>query len=108
MSESELEMDMEDLVSAEDFLEYFSIDYDQAIVHVNRLHILQRFHDYLSQVESLPEEETALRSLYTDLLKGAYQDFVTSDAQTEKVFKVFHMHEPQQTFVPLNDLKIQG
>jgi nitrogenase-stabilizing/protective protein len=108
MSESELEMDMEDLVSAEDFLEYFSIDYEPSVVHVNRLHILQRFHDYLSQADSLPEDEDALRTLYADLLKGAYEDFVNSDAQTEKVFKVFHMHEPQQTFVPLTDLKIQG
>ena len=26
------------------------------------------------------------------------------DAQTEKVFKVFRMHEPQTTFVPLDQL----
>lgn len=108
MSESELELDMDELQSAEDFLEYFSIDYDQKVVHVNRLHILQRFHDYIAQVESLPEDEDALRALYKDLLQGAYEDFVKSDALTEKVFKVFHMHEPQQTFVPLGDLKVQG
>lgn len=108
MSESELELDMEDLVSAEDFLEYFSIDYDQSVIHVNRLHILQRYHDYISQVESLPEDEDTLRTLYADLLKGAYEDFVNSDAQTEKVFKVFHMNEPQQTFVPVGDLKVKG
>ena len=108
MSESEFEMDMDELQSAEDFLEYFSIDYDQKVVHVNRLHILQRFHDYIAEVESLPEDENALRSLYKDLLQGAYEDFVKSNALTEKVFKVFHMHEPQQTFVPLGDLKVQG
>lgn len=108
MSESELELDLDELQSAEDFLEYFSIEYDQKVVHVNRLHILQRFHDYIDQVESLPKEESAMRTLYKDLLQGAYEDFVKSDALTEKVFKVFHMHEPQQTFVPLGDLKIQG
>lgn len=108
MSESELEMDMEDLVSAEDFLDYFSIEYDQHVVHVNRLHILQRYHDYISQVDSLPEDEDTLRTLYADLLKGAYEDFVNSDAKTEKVFKVFHMNEPQQAFVPVGDLKVQG
>lgn len=108
MSESELELDMDELQSAEDFLEYFGIDYDQKVVHVNRLHILQRFHDYISQLEALPEDEQALRTVYRDLLQGAYDDFVRSDALTEKVFKVFHMHEPQQTFVPLGDLKVLG
>lgn len=108
MSESELELDMDELQSAEDFLEYFSIDYDQKVVHVNRLHILQRFHDYIAQAGALPEEEGELRTLYKDLLQGAYDDFVKSNALTEKVFKVFHMHEPQQTFVPLGNLKIQG
>ncbi len=106
MSMSELELDMDELESAEDFLEYFSIDYDQKVVHVNRLHILQRFHDYIAKVDELPEDESELRTLYKDLLKGAYEDFVKSDALTEKVFKVFHMHEPQQTFVPLGNLKI--
>jgi nitrogenase-stabilizing/protective protein len=107
MSMTELELDLDELQSAEDFLEYFGIDYEQKVVHVNRLHILQRFHDYIAQV-SLPENENDLRTLYRDLLQGAYDDFVKSDAQTEKVFKVFHMHEPQQTFVPLGNLKIQG
>lgn len=106
MSESDLELDMDELQSAEDFLEYFSIEYDQKVVHVNRLHILQRFHDYIAQVEKLPEDEVKLHALYKDLLQGAYEDFVKSDAITEKVFKVFHMHEPQQTFVPLGDIKL--
>lgn len=108
MSESEFELDMEELESAEDFLEYFSVEYDQKVVHINRLHILQRFHDYLNKVEVMPEDEESLRALYKDLLLGAYTDFVKSDAATEKVFKVFHMHEPQQTFVPMTELKIQG
>lgn len=105
MSESELDLDLEELVSAEDFLDYFDIDYDQSVVHVNRLHILQRFHDYLSKVEGLEAmDETAKRAVYVEQLSRAYQDFVASDAQTEKVFKVFHMNEPQQTFVPLDQL----
>ncbi|MFC1349905.1 MAG: hypothetical protein G8D60_10965 [gamma proteobacterium symbiont of Phacoides pectinatus] len=54
MSESEFNLDMEELVSAEDFLDYFGISYDPAIVHVNRLHILQRFHDYLDKEPALP------------------------------------------------------
>ncbi len=81
---------MEDLVSAEDFLDYFEVPYDQSIVHVNRLHILQRFHDYLAkQVPNLPPEEAQQRGIYRLWLERAYQDFVTSDSLTEKVFAVF-------------------
>jgi nitrogenase-stabilizing/protective protein len=102
------EDDLEDLESAEDFLQYFAIDYEQSIVHVNRLHILQRFHDYLLQAsDNMPDDETAKRAVYKKLLERAYQDFVESDAQTEKVFKVFNMGigEPETAFVPLTDIK---
>lgn len=96
---------MEELVSAEDFLEYFGIAYDTSVVQVNRLHILQRFHNYLGK-ETLPEDEDARRTLYVTKLEQAYQDFVKSDALTEKVFKVFHMHEPQTKFVPLSSITV--
>ena len=104
--DSELDLDLEELSSAEDFLDYFGIEYDQRVVHVNRLHILQRYHDYLNQVEAIPESEEEQRALYTDLLRGAYEDFVKSDAKTEKVLKVYKMLEPQTTFVSLGDLKL--
>lgn len=81
---------MEDLVSAEDFLEYFEIPFEPSIVHVNRLHILQRFHDYLAkQVPVPPSEEAEQYRLYRAWLERAYADFVSSDALTEKVFAVF-------------------
>lgn len=100
------EDDMEELESAEDFLQYFELAYDQAVVHVNRLHILQRFHDYLDKGEErLPEDEDSKRQVYKQLLARAYQDFVDSDAQTEKVFKVFNMPDPQNVFVALTDIK---
>jgi len=104
MSESEFELDLEELSSAEDFLEYFEVPYDSAVVHVNRLHILQRFHDYLERQETLPEAEDALRAVYASWLERAYLDFVESDAQTEKVFKVFKMQGPQTVMIPLSDL----
>jgi nitrogenase-stabilizing/protective protein len=103
------EDDLEDMESAEDFLHYFAIPYEPSIVHVNRLHILQRFHDYLLQAsDTMPEDEQAKRAVYTKLLERAYQDFVESDAQTEKVFKVFNMGigEPETAFVPLTDIKL--
>jgi nitrogenase-stabilizing/protective protein len=104
MDELTLDEAMEELVSAEEFLEYFGISYVPSIVQVNRLHILQRFHDYLARAGDLSEIESARRVMYATLLEQAYQDFVKSDALTEKVFKVFHMHEPKTHFVPLNSI----
>jgi nitrogenase-stabilizing/protective protein len=88
--------EMEDLVSAEDFLNYFEVPYIPSVVHVNRLHILQRFHDYLTkQAPNLPPEDAAQRGIYRLWLERAYKDFVTSDALTEKVFAVFqHVDKP--------------
>lgn len=104
MTELSLMEAMDDLVSAEDFLVFFDIDFDSTVVHVNRLHILQRFHDYLAKAGPLPVEEVALRQHYRQWLAQAYDDFVASDSRTEKVFKVFHMHEPKETFVSLDQL----
>ena len=80
--------ELEDLVSAEDFLEYFDIPYDERVVKVNRLHILQRFHNYLAAA-AMPEEVDAMRALYVASLNQAYKDFVNSDAKTEKVLKIY-------------------
>jgi nitrogenase-stabilizing/protective protein len=107
MSESEFDLDMDELSSAEDFLDYFEVDYDPSVVHVNRLHILQRFHDYIDATEMMPEDDDEKRALYAGLLNSAYNDFVQSDALTEKVFKVFQMHEPVTVEIPLMDLSQQ-
>lgn len=104
MDDPTLNEALEDLESAEDFLHYFGVAFDPAVVHVNRLHILRRYHDYLARAGDLPVAEDAQRAVYTALLARAYQDFVESDALTEKVFKVFHMHEPQTAFVPLSSI----
>lgn len=108
MSESELDLDLDELSSAEDFLDYFEVPYEASVVHVNRLHILQRFHDYLDALESMPEDESAQRATYREWLCKAYADFVESDAATEKVFKVFKMHEPINVEIPLNSLLPSG
>lgn len=104
MTIDEFESELEELESAEDFLDYFDVEYAPATVHVNRLHILQRFHDYLNDVEEMPADTTERRALYADLLVGAYQDFVQSDARTEKVFRVFRMREARTATVSLADL----
>lgn len=88
------DLDLDDLESAEDFLEYFDVAYDPAVVHVNRLHILQRFHDYLAHLTAGSEHasDSEIRPLdregYRFCLSKAYSDFVVSDAITEKVFQV--------------------
>lgn len=108
MSETEFELDLDELTSAEDFLDYFEIDYAPAVVHVNRLHILQRFHNYIRGVEFMPEDEEEKRAIYKDLLGKAYNDFVESDALTEKVFQVFRMHEPAPDIkISITDFKEQ-
>jgi nitrogenase-stabilizing/protective protein len=86
MSETTFEEDLDDLKSAEDFLGYFGIDYDKRVVQVNRLHILQRFHDYLNGSAS---GNTPDYTEWKALLTRAYEDFVNSDARTEAVFGVF-------------------
>ena len=78
--------DLEELESAEDFLNFFKIPFDQGIVHVNRLHILQRYHNYLTAHRERAGEPGYLD--YKALLTQAYEDFVHSDAYTEKVMRV--------------------
>lgn len=78
------------LSAAEEFLEFFAIPFEQSVVHVNRLHILKRFHQYLRQEQGLGElDEAALYQRYRTLLGKAYEDFVKSTPAQEKVFKVF-------------------
>jgi nitrogenase-stabilizing/protective protein len=94
------EDDLADLGSAEDFLEYFEIPYDARVVQVNRLHILQRYHDYLAKQEAgRAPEYTAWRGW----LLRAYEDFVGSSAQQEKVLAVFRKADGS-SFLPLSSL----
>jgi nitrogenase-stabilizing/protective protein len=103
---SSLEQSLAELESAEDFLNYFDIPFDTHVVQVNRLHILQRFHDYLAELkeEFMPDSNGAQRETYKRLLQRAYGDFLKSDALTEKVFKVFHAQEAQEVFVPIESI----
>jgi nitrogenase-stabilizing/protective protein len=97
------DQEYDELSSAEDFLRFFGIVFDQKVVHVNRLHILQRFHDYLAQAGERPGAIGPRREIQKRLLERAYQDFVVSNALTEKVFAVFHeVHSGN--FVPLEEV----
>ena len=89
--------EMEDFSSAEEFLDLFDVDYDREIVQVNRLHILQRFHNYLTETTSA-DKRTFFQ--YQDCLKRAYQDFTDSTALEQKVLRVFQ--KPAAGFVSLD------
>ena len=78
---------MAELESAEDFLDFFAVDYRPEVVAVCRLHILQRFHDYLACLRRGGSDELRYAD-YRRSLVLAYTDFVNSDAMTEKVFSV--------------------
>ncbi len=94
------EDDFAELNSAEEFLDYFGIDFDLRVVQVNRLHILQRFHDYLAKQEA---GKTPDYNAYRGWLARAYADFVESSAQVEKVFAIFQKAEGS-SFVALSSL----
>jgi nitrogenase-stabilizing/protective protein len=93
------------LSSAEDFLHYFGVPFDQAVVNVSRLHILKRFFQYIRQ-QNLQEQnnEVVLFTSYREQLIKAYADFVTSTPAQEKVFKVFQDTHGRQ-HVSLDSLK---
>ncbi|MBU0604482.1 MAG: nitrogenase stabilizing/protective protein NifW [Gammaproteobacteria bacterium] len=88
------------LSSAEDFLEFFALPFDEAVVHVNRLHILKRFYQYLRTEQGVAEGEPAVvYARYRGLLQRAYEDFVRSTPAQEKVFKVFQEADGQRVSV---------
>lgn len=91
---------LQELESAEDFLVFFKIEYDPRVVQVNRLHILQRFHNFLA-AQPMPETLDARFDHYQQLLGQAYLSFVNSSAQQEKVLKIFKRGQPGSGFVSL-------
>ncbi len=95
---SEIRQALGKLSSAEEFLEFFGVQYEQRVVNVNRLHILKRFNQYLAQRAFSGMDDAGIRAEYRALLERAYNDFVASDAATEKVFKVFQEASGIKTF----------
>lgn len=94
--------------TAEDFLEHFGVPYEQRVIDVHRLHILQRLHDRLSETDLAGIDDAALHQTFSTFLERAYQDFVVSDARTEKVFKVFRQAKKTvggKTMVSLDNIK---
>lgn len=91
--------------AAEEFLDFFGIEYQPSVVHVHRLHILKRFNQYLGRTP-IPDDmdEATARETCKTLLAKAHDDFVTSTAAQEKVFKVFQEQDGKS--VSLDSMKI--
>jgi nitrogenase-stabilizing/protective protein len=92
------------LVNAEDYLEFFGLPYDPQFVNVNRLHILQKFSSLIKAIDSespdLSESEKLER--YQTALEQAYNTFTTSSPLNEKLFKVFN--DKPQNVVLLSEI----
>jgi len=108
MFTSDWEDEMQDLVSAEDFLEFFEVPFDPHVVRVNRLHILQRFHDNLQVAAPLPEDAEEKYQTYAEQLTSAYNDFVHSTPKQEKALRVYQSLPDEPAFVPLSALSISS
>lgn len=108
--------DLAELTTAEDFLDYFQISYEQRVVDRCRLHILQRAHDYLATTGGADNEEPGtgnvggadgqLRERMRAMLEQAYRDFTASHPLQERVFKVLREARAipageRSTFMPL-------
>ncbi len=84
------------LSAAEEFFNHLDVAYAPGVLHVNRMHILMRFQQYLKRATAelgRLEEAAALKQACAALLARAHDDFVRSNAATEKVFKVFQEAE---------------
>jgi nitrogenase-stabilizing/protective protein len=98
-------IDFNRLTTAEDYLEYFQIKYDAQFVNINRLHILKKFSELISEVNTHFSELTETEKLdkYGEALQQAYEVFLTASPLETKLFKVFH--DKPKNIVMLNDLQ---
>jgi nitrogenase-stabilizing/protective protein len=92
------------LTTAEEYLQFFDIAFDQNFVNVNRLHILKQFSLLLKQVdEAFPDlGESELLEKYKLALTEAYEVFLTSSPLETKLFKVFN--DKPKNIVLLGDI----
>jgi len=78
------------LSRAEDFFQFFGLEYDPRVLAVHRLHVLKRFGMDVGEIEErrpLPDEQERLR-LYGEALRRAHDLFAGSAAREQRVFKV--------------------
>ncbi|MGF1485693.1 MAG: nitrogenase-stabilizing/protective protein NifW [Prochloraceae cyanobacterium] len=97
--------DFEKIVNAEDYFQFFELEYDRRFVNVNRLHILKQFSLSIEEIESsFPDlNEGEKLNKYREALAAAYQVFESKSPLETKLFKVFH--ENRQNVVLLEDIE---
>ncbi|GAB4542469.1 MAG: nitrogenase-stabilizing/protective protein NifW [Pleurocapsa sp.] len=93
------------LTDAEDYLQFFDIEYDREFVNINRLHILKQFALLINEVDKAFPDVTEAEKLekYSLALEEAYQVFLTSSPLETKLFKVFQTKP--KNFVSLEELE---
>jgi nitrogenase-stabilizing/protective protein len=92
------------LVDAEEFLNFFKLPYDQEVVNVNRLHILKKFSQYIREIDDNSADISSEERLnkYAEAMQKAYQVFLESTPQEQKLFKVFN--DKQKNVVKLTEI----
>lgn len=92
------------LTDAEDYLQFFEIEYDRDFVNINRLHILKQFSLLINEVDKAFPDVSEAEKLekYRLALEEAYQVFLTSSPLETKLFKVFQTKP--KNFVSLDEL----
>lgn len=103
--------ELQKLSAAEEFFDALGVDYDAAVVHVARLHILRRMGEYLHKTDFSGISDEEIRAACGKFLAQAYQDFVKSSPIQERLFKVHKdavkpKEEPAKPFVALSSLTV--
>ncbi len=88
------QLDFAELECAEDYCDFFGIDFDKTLLARNRLAVLQRFHDLLPQ-DWNTLDYAGLRTLFG----MAYANLSHSSAREEQLFKIF---KPPVVSIPLS------
>ncbi len=98
--------DLRKISDAEDYFHFFNLPFDQQVVNVNRLHILKKFSQYMTEIdESFPDlTEAEKLTKYSEALQSAYNLFLSSNAVEQKLFKVFN--DKPKNVVMLSDIKV--
>jgi nitrogenase-stabilizing/protective protein len=100
----ELMRRMARLSSLEDFLDFFALPFEPAVLDVKRLHILKRFYLYLRAEPGTAtcSEDEGYRCCRR-LLARAYEDFLHTTPAEARLFKVFQNGHVQQ--IPLERVR---
>ena len=96
-----------EITDAEQYFQFFELEYDQHFVNVNRLHILKQFS---LLIEAIDEKFTELNeqeklSKYGEALAEAYQLFQSKSPLETRLFKV--LQERPTNVVLLEDIETE-